>query len=486
MEKNIKKLISECADLNKRLIKYLPPDLHFLIWSSPTSVRNPEISTLWHPIHNRKNPLFRFFSYSLLLGLSIIRGVYKFFRYKGFYYYHIKNNTSVLLIIPEAITEGSNGFKTNYLTEVEEYPVDKLLLSHSGKRLREGHRFFTLSYFAKFNLSFKLLSAVLSDFRERLSLKKVNREYMDALTMFTCWVLAQSWYFILDFYHLLSKIVISNNYKTLLSLHEMHFYSRIIWKIAHDNKLLGVTAQHGLIIPEKLWYFPEISEVKANCPMPDIFFVYSDEVQESLQSLQSLYSETKFFRCCSPRFKHWKSFSIPPVRHDNQTNKRVVLIANNAAILHDVVVLKALRKLAKHGLNDSFILRLRLHPKEHLSLPDQLWVWMYVMLHRIEVSSKSLQEDFKEADLVIGANSTVLQEAVLMGIPALGVFDECYMASSILPPSFTCHINKLTPETLNQYIIKKPYNDLVKHFKTNMGIFNPDLTTRLIFETLEL
>lgn len=135
MQESIQELIRECADLNIRLDNNLPLNLRFLVWISPTSIRNPELSILWQPLHNKRKVFARLCTYSIIIGISIVRGLYKFIKYKGFYYYHIKNRSPVLLIIPDIIVDEPEGFKTNYLIEDDDYPVDKLLFSFSKKRL---------------------------------------------------------------------------------------------------------------------------------------------------------------------------------------------------------------------------------------------------------------------------------------------------------------------------------------------------------------
>ena len=492
MQDCIKKLIKECAGLNVRLVNNLPLNLRFLVWSSPTSVRNPETSILWQPLHNKRKVFARLCTYSIVIGISIVRGLYKFIKYKGLYSHHIKNKSSVLLIIPDVIVDDSDEFKTNYLIEDENYPVDKLLFAYSRKRLKLGVHFSTLNYIVKIILFLKLFKALFNDFGRQLYNKKVTWKYLDALVLFSSWVLAQSWFFVWDFYHLINKHVISNSNRYLLVLHEMHFYSNIVWKIANEKQLLGIAAQHGLIIAEKLWYFPDESETRINRPLPDIFFVYSDETKELLQPL---YPKTEFHKCCSPRFRHWKQYTTIeshvsksahrehaiPIKHEDRNNKRVILFVNNAAIVHDIVVIKAMYKLAKLGLNDYISLRLRPHPKERFGLLDQLRIKMDVILRKIEISSRPLSEDLKEADLVIGASSTVVQEATLMKVPVIGVCDEDYIVSSLLPFSFIYHVNKLTMDELTQCMVKKLDDLLIQRFKTNIGIFSPDLTTKLIF-----
>jgi hypothetical protein len=490
----MKKLIEECVALNIRLVEDLPLSLRFLVWASPTSVRNPELSVLWQPLHNKRKIYARLWTYSTIIGISIVRGLYKFLKYRGFYYHQIKNKSSVLLVIPDIIVDEYDGFKTNYLIEDDDYPVDKLLFSYSKKRLKQGDRFTMLNSIDKMAMFLKLFTAILNDLGKQLFKRKVTWRYLDALVLFAGWILLQSWYFVWDFYHMLNNSGISNCNKHLLVLHEMHYYSKVVWTIAKEKGLSGITVQHGLIIEEKLWFFPDRSEIKANCSLPDIFFVYSDETKELLQPL---YPKTKFHRCCSPRFRHWKQDTTierlvsksshnnkytVPIKHGDKSNKRVILFVNNVAIVHDIVVLDALWELTKQNSKDNFILRFRPHPKERFGLLDQMRLQMAVISRKIEISSKSLREDFKGADLVIGANSTVVQEAALMRVPVIGVFDENYIVSSILPSSFIYHVNKLTKDELTQCIIKKLDDSQFRRLKTNIGIFNPDLTTKLIFD----
>lgn len=493
MHNSVKKLYSECATLNVRLIDKLPLNLHFLIWSSPTSVRNPESSILWQPLHSKKQILARLLTYSIIIGISTTRGLYKFIKYKGFYSHHIKNKSPILLIIPDVIVDDSAGFKTNYLIEDDDYPVDKLLFAYSRKRLKQGVRFSTLNYNIKIILFLKLFTVLFYDLVGQLLNKKVTWRYLDAMVLFASWILSLSWCFVWDFYHMLNNSGISNYNKHLLVLHEMHFYSRVVWTIAKEKGLSGIAVQHALIIPEKLWYFPDKSEIKANCPLPGRFFVYSDETRELLQPL---YQSTIFQKCCSPRFKHWKKYfasehHVSESVHNKDTmlaeygrksNKRVILIVNNAAIFHDIVVIKAMYRLIQLELDDDISLRFRPHPNERLCFLDRLRIQLAVKLCEMEISSKPLSDDFKDADLVVGANSTVVQEAALMGSSVMGVCDDDYIASSILPPSFLYHVNKLSRDVLAQCMVKKNDDLLIERLKANIGIFNPDLTTKLIFD----
>ena len=502
MHQSIHKLIRECADLNIRLDNNLPLNLRFLVWISPTSIRNPELSVLWQPLHDRRKTFAKLFTYSTIIGYSIAYGLYKFLKYRGFYCQQFKNKSPVLLIIPDVIVDEPEEFKTNYLIEDEDYQVDKLLFSYSKKRLKQAPRFSTLNSINKMVLFLKLFTAILNDLVKQLFKRKITWRYLDALLLFSGWILSQSWYFVWDLYHMLNNCGISSCNKYLLSLHEMHSYSKVVWTVANEKGLSGIAVQHALIMPEKLWYFPDKSEIRANYPLPDIFFVCSDETKELLQPL---YPKTEFQNSCSPRFSHWKQFFTlkHPVgervyskcTQKDKSNRKVILFVNSAAI-HDIVVIKAMYKLMQLELNENISLRFRTHPNfglnffdqfrppPHVSLSfsEQFRIKMAVKLRKIEISSKPLREDLDEADLVIGANSTVIQEAALMGVSVMGVCDDDYIASSILPSSSICQVDKLTRDELNQCMIKKQDDFQIQRLKTNIGVFSPNLTTKLIFD----
>lgn len=474
----INRLMEESARLNVRLAGRLKGSgLDFLIWASPSSCRSPEEIRLWHPVYIRKPPLFKIAVYVYILCLYTAVGIARFFSYRGFYFNYRKNRSPVLLIIPDEITDHSLQAKTEYVIEDDDYPVDKLVFS----RLRAiGPRFSGLSCYSKLKIFLRLLGATLGDFRETMRNKKITTAYLDAFIVFLRWVISQSWCFHWDFYGLLNNTIAVNDqgYKVLLSLHEMHFYSKVIWRTAHERNLIGVTAQHAMIIPEKLWYFPHPSEVKAGCRLPDVFFVYSNEI---IKLLEPFYPGTKFTLCCSPRFKKWKADKTGVhQRTPHPANNSILFVSGIMA--YDVAILvQGIRKLLSQDL-PGLRIRLRLHPYASIQTLDKFWIKALRKFGKIEITKNALSDDLGTAALVIGSNSTVLQEAALVGIPVLGIYNGDFVRSAVLPDSqdWCVPVNALSAARIEEQRGRTFEDSFIRRFKENMGLFNPDLTTGLI------
>lgn len=475
----ISRLIEESAALNSRMAGKLEKSgLAFLVWASPSACRSPEESKIWHPFYAGKPLIIKLLIYLYIIVLYLLVGLVRFFTYRGFYYNYIEAGSSALLVIPDEITDRSPQAKTDYLIEEDDYPIDKLVFS----RIKNiGKRFTSLGYFTKARITLTLFMALMSDLWQRLIRMKVNIDYLDSFVMFSRWVISHSWSFNWDLYHLLKgKIGLNSRYNVLLSLHEMHFYSKVIWKIASENGKIGVTAQHAVIIPEKLWYFPHSSELKANCPEPDIFFVYSDEIKKLLEPF---YPRTKFYLCCSPRFSKWKMVNATRPSPQPKDGRRYVTFVSGIPYYDSAILVMAIKNLLKSGGGGDLKIKVRLHPHAIIRSKDKLWLENSFRSGTIVASSASLKEDLSDACLVIGANSTVLQEAVLMSIPALSVSTSEYVHPSILPDTadWKIAVEDVLWKKIEQRMAGAPENDLVDRFRANMGIYSPDLTTGLFY-----
>lgn len=475
-------MIEESAALNCRMAGRLEKrGLAFLVWASPSACRSPEESKFWHPFYARRPVIIKLLIYCYIIGLYLTVGLARFFTYRGFYYNYMDAGSRALLVIPEEITDHSIQANTDYLTEEAGHPVDKLVFS----RVKNiGRRFTSIGYFAKAGISLTLLAALISDLWQRLIRMKINIDYLDSFVMFGRWVISHSWSFNWDLYRLLNeKIDLNPRYNALLSLHEMHFYSKVIWKAAFDRAKTGVTAQHAVIIPEKLWYFPHSSELKAGCPEPGIFFVYSDEIK---RLLEPFYPGTKFYLCCSPRFSKWRTAEALVPSPRTKDGARYVTFVSGIPYYDTAILVMAIKNLLKSGGGGGFKIKARLHPHAIIRPKDKLWLENSFRSGAITASSASLGEDLSNACLVIGANSTVLREAVLMGIPALSVSTDRYVHPSMLPDTADCQIaaEDISWEKVGQRIDRPPESGLSARFRENMGIYSPDLTTGLVYEAV--
>ncbi len=476
------RLIEESAALNCRMAGRLEKrGLAFLVWASPSACRSPEESKFWHPFYAGRPVIIKLLIYFYIIGLYLAVGLVRFFTYRGFYYNYIDAGSRALLVIPDEITDHSLQANTDYLTEEAGHPVDKLVFS----RIKNiGKRFTSIGYFTKAGISLTLLAALISDLWQRLIRMKINIDYLDSFVMLGRWVISHSWFFNWDLYRLLKEeIDLNPRYNALLSLHEMHFYSKVIWKAASEGGKIGITAQHAVIIPEKLWYFPHASELEANCPEPDVFFVYSDEIKKLLEPF---YPRTRFYLCCSPRFSKWRTVKTTQPSPQSKDGARYVTFVSGIPYYDSAILVMAMKNLLKSGRGGDLRIKARLHPHAVIRPKDKLWLENSFRSGAITASNASLEEDLSSACLVIGANSTVLREAVLMGIPALSVSTDRYVHPSMLPDTADWKIaaKDISWEKIGQRIARSPESDLSGRFRENMGIYSPELTTGLVYEAV--
>lgn len=475
----MRNMIDESGSMSGRLSCRLKGSgLDIIIRVSPLSCRSPEETILWHPIHERRPLFVKIFVYFYIIITSSLLGIARFFSYRGFWYNSVKKHSPAILIIPDEITDHSSEIKTDYLIENDNYPIDRIVFSRA-KNI--GYRFCKILHTERIKIFFKISSEVAHDFKVQFRRGKINLSYIDSLVIFLKWFLSQSWYFHWDFYRFINWRIDKSEpkYKILVSVHEMHFYSRVIWRVGHERGLQSLTAQHAMIIPEKLWYFPFRSELEDYTTFPDIFFVYSDETQ---QALAPFYPKTRFLLCCSPRFKKWKLI------HDDR-NKNVIkggfILFVSGIMPYDVrILIRSIKKLIGevcHGKAGK--IRLRLHPHAGIYRKDISWIKTALDKRYIQISNGPLDNDLSGALLVIGANSTVLQESMLLGIPSLSISDRDYIHPSILPQTeeWNVPLDSLSWKRIKDQVLKKPDYDLRDRFKKNMGLYNTDFSTSLIY-----
>lgn len=477
----IKRLIKESSYYNIRLVDKLKnADLDFLVWSSPSSCRSPEEADIWHPFYEKIPVLIKICRYLFMLIAYFCAGVIRFFTYNGFYFKHVSKKSAILSIIPYEITNGGPLYQTDYLIENPEHPVDHLVFS----RLKNiGSRHCGLSYRKRIYIFLKLFFAVVFDFFEMALKGKLSAEYIDNMAVLIKWIISQQWYFHWDFYHFLNDIIGRfPEYRIMLSLHEMHFYSKIIWRVSRERGLKSVTAQHAMIIPEKLWYFPQHVEVVNGCPLPDIFFVYSDNIKSVLQSY---YINTDFRLCCSPRFSKWKTSINSTIENSSIKNKRRIIFAGAITYYDTNILVQAVKRLLKDPSRIKWQILLRLHPHGRSRLIDKLWIRTMAKFNKIIIDKDSLQTSLSKAALVIGCGSAVLREALLSRNAVLGIYSPDYIHPSILTDSddWNKKVTDLSWNIIEEKMIKKIDPDAQYNAMVDMGLFSPDLTTSLLYSS---
>jgi hypothetical protein len=262
----------------------------------------------------------------------------------------------------------------------------------------------------------------------------------------------------------------------------MSFYTKIIWQVSKEAGLLGVTAQHAMIYPEKLNFFPEMNEIEAGIPQPHIFFVYSPQM---VALLKPYFPKTRFLLACSPRFNRWRDQKS--LRRENGDVKNILFVSG--VMFYDVMLLlAAIKKLRKENRHKNFRFWVRFHPDGEMRIFDKISVFLAHKLGKIEISRGHLEETLKHTSLVVGSNTTTLQEAMLLGIPALNIFHEDFLCADVLSLSkdSRIHVNHISSDDLHSAIKTTPDPKLIEDYKAFMGLYHPDFSTDLLYRVCEL
>ncbi|MFA5164066.1 MAG: hypothetical protein WC481_00675 [Candidatus Omnitrophota bacterium] len=468
-----KRLVEECAGLNARTAGRLGPGLGFLVWASPTAYRDPEDTKLWHPVYLEKPVAYKLPALCYLYLRYALIGMIRCFAYRGFSYAYREKSAPVLIVMAEEITDHSQEFRTDYIIEDTSHQEDKLVFSRT-KNI--GKNYTALGLWKKIMIGEKLEMSLIADFIQRLLAGRLSIAYLESLAIFHRWVISYSWCFHYDFYMLVHKVLSREpaEYRSVFVPHEMHFYSRMVWKAAKALDVKGITAQHAMILPEKLWYFPEAAEVKAGCALPDIFYVYSEGTKALLGRY---YPGTDLRLCCSPRFRKWKdSGRLDRSRADAVTFVCGIMEYDTA------IIVKAAKALLAEEYKDKRKIRLRLHPAGIIGRAQREWIKAASGAVSVELSKVPLKEEFELSRLIIGSNSAVLQEAVLSGVPALALTSGEYICASVLPDEdkWTIDVSRLSWKRVEEQSARTPDQDTTRRFRANMGLDNPDLTTATV------
>ncbi|MDD5269580.1 MAG: hypothetical protein PHE80_00130 [Candidatus Omnitrophica bacterium] len=468
-----KRLIEECAGLNTRTAGRLGPELEFLVWASPTSYRDPEDTKLWHPVYLEKPAAYKLLVHCYLYLRYAFIGMARCFAYRGFSYAYKEAGAPLLIVMAEEITDHSAELRTDYIIEDVSHPEDKLVFSRLKKI---GKDFTALGIWKKMMIGERLEMALIADLMKQLVAGRLSMAYLDSLALFHRWVISYSWCFHYDFYKLMRVILGRKQagYRSVFVPHEMHFYSRMAWKAAKGTGVRGITAQHAMILPEKLWYFPDAAEVKAGCALPDIFYVYSEGTKALLGKS---YPGTDFRLCCGPRFRKWKDTARPDRSRADALTFVCGIMAYDTAI-----IVKAAKALLAEGYGAKRRIRLRLHPAGIINRAQKEWIGAAAKAGSIELSNVPLREEFEMSRMIVGSNSAVLQEAVLSGVPALALTSNEYICASVLPDDdkWTIDVSRISWKIIEERSVSAPDRDTVLRSRANMGLDNRDLTTATV------
>lgn len=195
------------------------------------------------------------------------------------------------------------------------------------------------------------------------------------------------------------------------SPHEMNAHARVVWRAAAEAGASRHTLQHAEVTAAKRWYFAYPEEQAAGVVLPDVMHVFDPSLAEGLAAW---YPATAFRFGSSARYARWRDV-VATARPEDGT----CLVAGAMALFDNEVVLGAVEGLAADpGLGRRIVVRL--HPWADVSRARRRALDRLARAGRVDISSgRSLADDLDAAAVVVGMSTTVLEEAVLLGRPAV-------------------------------------------------------------------
>ena len=391
-------------------VRSVPDKLISSVFASPLSARSPDLCMLWHPGYRNNHSAKLFLELLLSMLLGSLKGIIRLTtNLKPFgYAIYGKVEDSILVITSLCGSQALDGeYKTAYVETVED---DALFVFGTYKSCGNNSvRIKGLLLTEKLTLIYFLAKSGLCA-SARLDCKMFDKILL--LLKWFSWALSFQW---LHDYYLeksLSETVKKYNIQKIGCIHEMHFYARVVWRVAKKYKAKGYTIQHAAFSPGKRWYFCYPEEIESGLKLPDVMYVYNEKV---VNTLKAYYKNTKFYFGCSARYSHWKDVEISIKKGD------YYLFVGALAAFDNEVLITTLRRLLKTS-TELLPVRLRLHPFANISYGVKRWIRTSLKYGIIEISTNSsLRGDLENAAVVIGMSTTVLEESLLLGHPVIQI-----------------------------------------------------------------
>ncbi|MFQ5715310.1 MAG: hypothetical protein ACE5GU_14890 [Candidatus Scalinduaceae bacterium] len=255
------------------------------------------------------------------------------------------------------------------------------------------------------------------------------------------------------------------NPKLSISFQELFMYSRAFYAGGKQGSpsVIHCAVQHASYSREKTMAVldPEI-EYRGhpdNCPTPkpDYIFAMGEIGREIF--MESGFQEERVFLTGSSRYEHITNHTI--VRDGKGSRTRNLLLVTSLDRDSEMEMIEAVYEATK------CFTQLRLSLRSHPFAKMEEIPGFKRYEDRILVKDRALEEDIKEADLIIFSYSTVAEEALIKGVPVWQWVSASYDASVFrelkVVPSF-CTISDL--------------RESLKRFISNPNPFIPDEKTR--------
>lgn len=380
------------------------------VFASPLSARSSDICMLWHQGYRKRHSVKLFLALLLSMLLGFLKGMVRLATNSKPFGYAIygKITDSILVVTSLCGSQTPDGdYKTVYVETVKD---DALFVfgpyNSCGKNSEEIK---CLLFTEMLILSYSLVKSGLRA-TARLDCKMFDKVLL--LLKWLCWTLSFQW---LHDYYLeksLSDTVKKYGIQKVGCIHEMHYYARVVWRVAKKYKAKSYTIQHAAFSNGKRWYICLSEEIESGLELPDVMYVYNKRVANVLKHY---YRKTDFYLGCSTRYSHWKAVS------GIEKNGKYYLFVSALAGFDNDVLITALRSLLKTS-TELLPVRLRLHPFAKLSYCVKRWIRTSLKKGIIGISKNaSLRDDLENAAVVIGMSTTVLEESLLLGRPVIQI-----------------------------------------------------------------
>ncbi|MCP4265467.1 MAG: hypothetical protein GY777_07820 [Candidatus Brocadiaceae bacterium] len=414
---NVDSFENLAARIVASITKLSPNQFTSLIITSPLCTRTPDICILWHAGYRKDHRIGILFKQLFIVGMGFLKGFISLITNIRSYEYalfgEIKNTILVVASTSGYVTS-NNEYKTDYVyTEKSDSVFAFGPMGSCGKNAVESA---SLSLRYKVFLVYMLIKNGTVAFFE---IKGDLFEKIILLLEWFEWAVSLKWLYFYNLEVALTKVVKNYNIKKVGCVHEMHPYARVAWRVASKYKAVSCTIQHAAITTGKRWYFSYKEELESGLILPDVLYAYNSRV---VKVLKPYFRNTRFVLGCSCRYAHWKDI------HTNEEKRgRYYLFVGALASFDNNVLIASLRKLLKES-DKSTPIRLRLHPAAQICRKGRYWIKSKVKQGVIEISNgTSLKDDIKDAIVVIGMSTTVLEESLLLHCPVVQLTHPDYL-----------------------------------------------------------
>ncbi len=461
----VEKREKRMAQFSASFAKGLPEQIRATAFCGPASFREPEIDNVWHPYMIRRPPPFFLWDQIPKFVRALAGGARRFiFRRFGQYIFIFKEGAVVLGLGPINICKPKDGgVETNYCHPDDAAQMSWLIADDAAND-SQGYPITRLSVVKMY---FKMLFcwAAVSFFHS-----KKDRDWATASVLTLQWIISLRWVDKWMWGLKIRETLQEMQPKKVYCVHEMHPHARVAWSEARRAGIPTITIQHASITRTKLWYFPNSDELKAGLATPDEFVVFSERERALLEPFYP--KDTRFHFGCGPRFSHWHGKMVG--QREEKTGRASILFVGSVPWWDNEVILQGAQKLLVSSKGQTRSIIVRLHPAAVVPRSWKQWLDRMSKRGRLCISRVPLSEDLSHAAAVVGMNTTVLEEGILMGRAALVLESDRYLSFAT---SLGKHVllDQLSWEIIEQYIATagKQREEYMQRGRNALGIDRP-------------